>query len=162
MNGEGSSPRGLLQQIMTERDLGIYRELAMSLMYARMWRHLHPSSSHVALFTAPSIALCWSADLVKAAGLDDVMYLFPYGRPLGGDNPLPLEARKKICMVDRPQDCPGLLEFLAASGELVVLLVEDQYLSRLVSMGLSGKVWRRRFRAGLVTFDEFNERMEPV
>lgn len=147
---------------MTEQDLETYREMASALMHARVWRHRNPSSSNVVLFAAPTISLCWSADLVKAAGLDDVMYLFPYGRPFGGNKPLPLEARQKICMVNRPQDCPGLLEFIAAPGELVVLLVEDQHLDTLVSMGLSGNFRRRRFPGGLVTFDEMWSRVEKI
>lgn len=139
---------------MSESDLETYREIALALMHARLCKYAHPESSPIVLFVAPTIALRWSSDLVKATGLDDVHYLFPYGRPFGGDVPLPAEARKRICIVNRPHECAGLLDFLALPGELVVLLVEDGHLEALEDMGLSGAFRRLRFPAGLVAIDE--------
>ncbi|WP_114815203.1 hypothetical protein [Paraburkholderia kururiensis] len=139
---------------MSESDLETYREMALALMHARLYKHRHPESPSVVLFAAPVISLRWSADLVKATGLDDVLYLFPYGRPFGSDVPLPAKARERICFVNRPHECAGLLEFLALPGELVVLLVEDKHLDTLLDMGLSGTFRRRRFPAGIFAADE--------
>lgn len=146
---------------MTEQDLETYRTLADALIDARMWAYLNPSAPRAVRFTAPAISLYWTADLVKACGLDVVNYLRPARRAYGEQTPLPIEAREKVCIVDGPQHFAGLAQFLAASGELVVLLCEDACADLADGMNLQA-LPRRDFPAGLLTFDEMWSRVEKI